>query len=110
MTTVHPALQLNTCKVMFHGASHARKAADTSYWHSSLPVVLQSNQQHVTVEEIQHADEMCAALNFRNAAGFATDASDVTGVHHMPRALGMQVICRLGARAVWRWALPGTST
>ena len=66
----------------------------------SLPFVFQYNKRDLPADEILRIDELSAALNFRNAPEFAANAFDGTGVFDTLRALGLQVVRRLGARGV----------
>jgi len=68
----------------------------------SLPVVFQYNKQDLPADEILSAEELSAALNFRNAPEFSASALDGTGVFDTLRALGIQVLRRLGARDVFQ--------
>ena len=72
--------------------------ADQSVAARSLPFVFQYNKQDLPVDEILSAEELSAALNFRNAPEFAANAPNGIGVSDTLRALGMQVLRRLGAR------------
>ncbi len=74
--------------------------ADQAVAARSLPFVFQFNKQDLSADEILSAEELSHALNFRSAPEFAASASDGTGIFDTLRALGMQVLRRLGTREV----------
>ncbi|MEP6833201.1 MAG: ADP-ribosylation factor-like protein [Gemmatimonas sp.] len=79
--------------------------ADQSVAARSLPFVFQYNKQDLPTDEILSVEALSTALNFRNAPEFGASASDGTGVFDTLRALGMQVLRRLGARDVFQQEL-----
>ncbi len=62
-----------------------------------LPVVMQYNKQDLPESLIASVAELSAALNFRGGPEFAADALRGQGVFDTLRALGVQVLRRLGA-------------
>jgi signal recognition particle receptor subunit beta len=62
-----------------------------------LPLVLQYNKQDLPESLVASVAELSATLNFRARPEFAADALRGRGVFDTLRALGMQVLRRLGA-------------
>ena len=77
-----------------------RTLADQSVSARSLPFVFQYNKQDLPAEEILSAEQLSVFLNFRSAPEFAASASDGTGVLDTLRALGIDVLRRMGVRDV----------
>ncbi len=77
-----------------------RTLAEQSVSARALPFAFQYNKQDLAANEILSAERLSVALNFRNAPEFAASATDGTGVLETLRALGIEVLCRMGARDV----------